>query len=625
MSTYQDFGLAKQKLNNIFLGILDYGVRASEHINDLIGICPDVIDRNELNCLLYYESQVEAIYEVFTHAHMKVAVFGRTSSGKSTVVNAMLRENVLPIGIGHTTNGFLQVERSLTGNAYLSTEGILPIQHNVESASYLAHVLKNIIKPNKKKLVHVYWPKENCGFLKDDVALVDSPGIDTTSCLDEWIGGHCINADAFVLVINAESTLIDSVSILYIFIFAYIVGSVTIRVVFKRRRNEYNCSSRQILGGSKFIRWLQICLPKYFCVHCELIQLLKINFLHKVSKKLPNTNIFILINCPDESELFDQERKQKMKNNINLLEKKLKEYTSHKPYSQIFFISAKEVLDFRVKVRSGLQPIIKPFSERYLEFIDFERQLENCISRSALLKFFNYSMHGKYLLSEMNTIMDIINIRSQEQTHFSMSQINEIQDKFNVTEEHFENITNQNSPITDADYSFSSFDDSLAVEPNLSSISRVSSRDVGTQGSVLGGIVLAGFMFKTIGWSSIIAAGAIYGGVCLYEYLSWTTKAKERSLKKQYIDHANSKLQLSVANYSRQVQQELSTTFAQSDQLFDEFAINHNGEIKNVESEPNILTKSPETAMIFINNEVYWLNEDFIQLHSFLMDRITFF
>lgn len=44
----------------------------------------------------------------------------------------MLGENVLPSGIGHTTNGFLQVEGSPTGNAYLSTEGILPIQHNVE-------------------------------------------------------------------------------------------------------------------------------------------------------------------------------------------------------------------------------------------------------------------------------------------------------------------------------------------------------------------------------------------------------------------------------------------------------------------------------------------------------------
>jgi len=127
----------------------------------------------------------------------------------------------------------------------------------------------------------------------------------------------------------------------------------------------------------------------------------------------------------------------------------------------------------------------------------------------------------------------------------------------------------------------------------------------------------------------VIAAGAIYSGVCLYEYLSWTTKAKERSLKKQYIERANNKLQLSVgitsANYSQQVQQELSTTFAQSDQLFDKFAINLNGEIKNVEIEPNILTNSPETTMIFINDEVYWLNEDFIQLHSFLMDRIQFF
>jgi len=82
----------------------------------------------------------------------------------------------------------------------------------------LAHVLKNIIKPNKKKLVHVCWPKEKCGLLTDDVVLVDSPGIDTTSCLDEWIDDHCFNADAFVLVVNAESTLIDTVSIFYIFI-----------------------------------------------------------------------------------------------------------------------------------------------------------------------------------------------------------------------------------------------------------------------------------------------------------------------------------------------------------------------------------------------------------------------
>jgi hypothetical protein len=37
-------------------------------------------------------------------------VFSRTSNGKSTVMNAMLRERILPVGMGHTTNCFLQVE-----------------------------------------------------------------------------------------------------------------------------------------------------------------------------------------------------------------------------------------------------------------------------------------------------------------------------------------------------------------------------------------------------------------------------------------------------------------------------------------------------------------------------------
>lgn len=35
----------------------------------------------------------------------------------------MLGDKVLPSGIGHTTNCFLQVEGSLTGDAYLVTEG----------------------------------------------------------------------------------------------------------------------------------------------------------------------------------------------------------------------------------------------------------------------------------------------------------------------------------------------------------------------------------------------------------------------------------------------------------------------------------------------------------------------
>jgi len=48
----------------------------------------------------------------------------------------MLGEKVLPSGIGHTTNCFLQVEGSQTGEAYLVTEGSNEKQ-NVEVSSCL--------------------------------------------------------------------------------------------------------------------------------------------------------------------------------------------------------------------------------------------------------------------------------------------------------------------------------------------------------------------------------------------------------------------------------------------------------------------------------------------------------
>ena len=47
----------------------------------------------------------------------------RTSNGKSTVINAMLCDKVLPSGIGHTTNCFLRVEGTDGNDAFLLTEG----------------------------------------------------------------------------------------------------------------------------------------------------------------------------------------------------------------------------------------------------------------------------------------------------------------------------------------------------------------------------------------------------------------------------------------------------------------------------------------------------------------------
>ena len=46
---------------------------------------------------------------------------------------------------------------------------------------------------------------------------------------------------------------------------------------------------------------------------------------------------------------------------------------------------------------------------------------------------------------------------------------------------------------------------------------------IGSQGT-MGGLLIAGFLLKTVGWRVIAATGAIYGCVYLYERLTWTTK-----------------------------------------------------------------------------------------------------
>ena len=53
--------------------------------------------------------RTQGIESALSRDHMKVAFFGRTSNGKSSVINALLHSKVLPAGIGHTTNCFCSV------------------------------------------------------------------------------------------------------------------------------------------------------------------------------------------------------------------------------------------------------------------------------------------------------------------------------------------------------------------------------------------------------------------------------------------------------------------------------------------------------------------------------------
>ena len=55
----------------------------------------------------------------------------------------------------------------------------------------------------------------------NELCLPFSPGIDVSPDLDLWIDKHCLDADVFVLVANAESTLMVTVSLNKILLLDY--------------------------------------------------------------------------------------------------------------------------------------------------------------------------------------------------------------------------------------------------------------------------------------------------------------------------------------------------------------------------------------------------------------------
>ena len=130
LNSLKRFGQAKSKINTIYEEILAYGCEVGKFLQtfkddeeksknksskenspdrgDTLSIVPEDCSKRAEN----YNKQLEAISGVLERNHMKVVFFGRTSNGKSTAINALLGDRILPTGIGHTTSCFLQVEGS---------------------------------------------------------------------------------------------------------------------------------------------------------------------------------------------------------------------------------------------------------------------------------------------------------------------------------------------------------------------------------------------------------------------------------------------------------------------------------------------------------------------------------
>ncbi|XP_011500793.1 PREDICTED: transmembrane GTPase Marf isoform X1 [Ceratosolen solmsi marchali] len=725
-SPLQIFVKAKKKINDIFIEINDY----VEDTTQFIGLLREnnkIIEPKEIQNVESYNAKVQGIRDVLKRDHMKVAFFGRTSNGKSTVINAMLRNKILPSGIGHTTNCFLQVEGSENGEAYLITE-VSDVKQPVQSVGQLGHALCKE-KLCESNLVRIFWPKDKCLLLRDDVVFVDSPGVDVTPNLDEWIDKHCLDADVFVLVANAESTLMIAEK----------------------------------------------------------------NFFHKVSTRLSKPNIFILMNRWDasaaEPEFYDEQvdvqkevRAQHQDRSVDFLVKELKVCNPKDAEERVFFISAKETLQARIQEQKD-QPIhnvalADGFQKRYFEFQDFERKFEECISKSAVkTKFEKHSQKGKLIVTEIRQTLDEILDRTQKMKFEQEKKKKEVYNKINFIENQLVALTQEmkekihrivedveqkvskalNEEIRRLSVLINEFNVPFHIEPLALNIykrelhvhverglgsnlrarlstalalnidnsqremiekmsallpekkqqacstilpkreafqvfyrlncdnlcadfhedlefrfswglkalinkfarkqnkklaithlpqeipaimsptdsvdsskfvstpncfpaatddwplaTKVAIASITSQGT-MGGLLIVGFMLKTIGWRLIALTGGIYGALYLYERLIWTNKAKEQVFKKQYVEHATKKLKLIVdltsSNCSYQVQQELLSTFARLCHFVDETVSEMDKETQKINATLHSLEEAGTKAKVLRNKANYLANE----------------
>ncbi|XP_072013049.1 mitofusin-2-like [Amphiura filiformis] len=145
-----------------------------------------------------------AIMPILQRDKMKAVVFGCTSSGKSTLINAMLDDDVLPTSMGVCSSCLVQIEGCDGEDSFLT----LPdgTQRSVQDLEELGSELEDIHLGAGETAI-VYWPKSKCELLSNDIQIVDRPGISSNPEVDKIVNDKCSDADVHIFVVDSVASI----------------------------------------------------------------------------------------------------------------------------------------------------------------------------------------------------------------------------------------------------------------------------------------------------------------------------------------------------------------------------------------------------------------------------------
>ena len=190
----------------------------------------DLATPDECKSVEYIEEQLQEIQGDLERIQKKasdklvIEFVGATSSGKSTLINALTREERLPTGFAETTMCLTEIyttddeEWSVKVNdktlSYIKDEeGIRDLLTAISQEDVRKE--RSDLNINEGSVVRVGWPKKFSRQLPENVVLVDSPSYGETENCDQIVKNSCQKADIIVAVMDSMSPSIKHVSKCY--------------------------------------------------------------------------------------------------------------------------------------------------------------------------------------------------------------------------------------------------------------------------------------------------------------------------------------------------------------------------------------------------------------------------
>ena len=150
------------------------------------------------------------------NSKLQIAFVGSVGAGKSTLINALLGEDIMPVTRAETTFCIVAVT-GCSGNHWTAVERSTGRALEITEFRQLLHVLKARAQRERlgvtpSSIIDINWPSSRCKALVESVVLYDTPGIGERKATDDAVIELCKFVDVIVAVMDIHSPTLRTVS-----------------------------------------------------------------------------------------------------------------------------------------------------------------------------------------------------------------------------------------------------------------------------------------------------------------------------------------------------------------------------------------------------------------------------